>query len=106
VTSLGAEGSPPSRSTVIGEILRYLVEHPDAKDTIDGILRWWIPKGRAEHKKEDVEHAINELVAKGWIVKRETTPSHAVYGVDQHQLEQIGNFLTSETIGNPREENR
>lgn len=106
VASVPTEGSPRGRSPMIHEILRYLIEHPDAKDTIDGILRWWIPQGHAERKKEDVEHAINELVAKGWIVKRETTPSHTVYGVDKHQLEQVRNFLASETIGNACDENR
>ena len=89
---MAEEGSPYSRSMVIGEILRYLVEHPDAKDTIEGILRWWFPKGGLE-REQDVQHAIDELVSKGWVVKRGTTPSQAVYGMDKNHLEDIKNFL-------------
>jgi hypothetical protein len=32
---------------VIRHILQYLIDHPDAKDTTQGILRWWLVGGIA-----------------------------------------------------------
>ncbi len=99
------EGSAQGRSVVIAEILRYLIEHPDAKDTIEGITRWWIPPQRprgGEWKREVVQGAMDELVARGWIVRRETTPSHVVYGLDKQHLTTIANSVRSESADDLR----
>jgi hypothetical protein len=83
----------------MNEILRYLVQHPDAKDTIDGIARWWLPPDHQGWKREQVQHAIEELVARGWIIRRETTPSHVVYGLDKEHLITITNVLRKRSGG-------
>jgi hypothetical protein len=83
------------------EILRYLIAHPDAKDTVDGIARWWIaPPGddapRRGWTRDVVQEAIDELVARGWVVRRETTPSHVVYGLDRQHLNAITRVIEGE----------
>ena len=91
------EGSARSRASVIAEILRYLVAHPDAKDTVDGIARWWIARPREAWRPDLVQDAIDDLVARGFVVRRETTPSHVVYGLDKQHLETITNIVRSES---------
>jgi hypothetical protein len=95
------EGSLHARSSVVTQILRYLVAHPDAKDTVDGIARWWITPGgqdpdRREWNRRVVQEAIDELVARGWVVRRATTPSHVVYGLDKQHLGVITRVITGE----------
>lgn len=75
------------------EILSYLVEHPDAKDTIEGIMKWWLSKGNTEREKDEIQEAIDFLVAKGWLVMREIADSKKIYGVEMVRMEQIGRFL-------------
>jgi hypothetical protein len=90
---------------VIREILRYLIDHPDAKDTIQGILQWWLPGGLVIWEEEDVREALELLVAKGWLTQRQTTPSQKIYGMHTEKLEEIKAFLRGlehETDG-PRE---
>jgi hypothetical protein len=78
---------------VIRHILHYLIEHPDAKDTIQGILRWWLP-GSIEHWAEAVvQEALDVLVAKGWMTRRQTISSQQLYGVNREKLEEITTFL-------------
>ena len=54
--------TPPS-----AEILRYLRTHPQAADTVDGIVMWWLPRQRYEEAVDRVQHAVDDLVARGWV---------------------------------------
>ena len=78
---------------VVLHILHYLTEHPDAKDTIQGILRWWLPKYPVEHRKEEVREAVDVLVARGWVIKRQLTSPRSIYGMNKDKLEEIKAFL-------------
>ena len=78
---------------LVHEILGYLIEHPDAKDVPEGILKWWLPEGQAEWGKEDVQKALDSLTSKGWLTERKATPSKKFYGINKDQLEEIREFL-------------
>ena len=86
------EAQPKSDTRVSREILRYLVEHPDAKDTIEGILKWWLPDGH-RWGSVDVQKALDLLTSKGWLTKRETIPSKEIYGINRNRLADIERFL-------------
>ena len=74
-------------------ILQYLVEHPDAKDTIEGILKWWLPARHRGWLNEEVQGALDFVTSKGWLTKRETTPSKTIYGANKDRFDEIQNFL-------------
>jgi hypothetical protein len=78
---------------VIRHILQYLIDHPDAKDTTQGILRWWLVGGLAVWNEAAVQGALDALVARGWLTQRQTTSSQHLYGVDREKLEEIKVFL-------------
>jgi hypothetical protein len=44
------------------EVLAYLVEHPQAQDTIEGIVRWWLSEQTIRYGVADVEVALSGLV--------------------------------------------
>jgi hypothetical protein len=78
---------------VVRHILHYLITYPNAKDTIQGILHWWLPGGIGAWEEAVVQDALDMLVARGWLTQRQTTPSRALYGVDKAQLGEIQTFL-------------
>jgi hypothetical protein len=56
--------------TVAEEIVRYLLAHPDAADTVEGAARWWL--GR-EPSDVAVERGMLLLVGQG-LVERHLLP--------------------------------
>jgi hypothetical protein len=88
---------------VIQHILRYLIEYPEAKDTTNGILRWWFPRGGVDRvEEEEVQEALDTLVARGWLTQRQTITSQKLYGMNKEKLEEIKLFLRA--LGRATEE--
>jgi hypothetical protein len=53
------------------EILAYLVQHPRAQDTFEGILEWWVLERYIERQRLAVEGAMEELVGSGLVLAQE-----------------------------------
>lgn len=51
-------------------ILRYLQSNPNAADSLDGIMNWWLPKlGYERVDSEIVLQALEQLTAEGVVRK-------------------------------------
>lgn len=74
-------------------ILEYLVRHPEAKDTRDGVINWWIAKPCPDERLAD--QALDALVTEGWILKRDTT-SQAIYSLNHARMQEIRKFLADD----------
>ena len=60
-------------------ILAYLVENPDAGDTLDGIVEWWLLNQRIRFETQSVSQALAKLVADGLIVEQRGPDSRVIY---------------------------
>jgi hypothetical protein len=60
-------------------ILNYLVEHPDAGDTLDGIVEWWLLNQKIRFETRIVSQAVAELVAQGLIVEQKGPDARTIY---------------------------
>jgi len=74
-------------------ILGYLIERPDAKDTIEGIRNWWLPRDFVNRDKVTVQEALDFLVSRGWVTERARISTGKIYGLNKDCLKQIQNFL-------------
>jgi hypothetical protein len=86
------EGSLRQRRAVIHAVLRYLVSNPEAKDTIEGIRKWWLPEGYREQPQDELEETLQFLVSKNWLTGR-VVSEQKVYGLNKDCLKQIENYL-------------
>ena len=57
------------RARLRGAILGYLRAHPQAADTVTGIVEWWLPRHFPAEAVERVQKAVDQLVAQGWVEK-------------------------------------
>jgi len=46
---------------IVYQILAYLTEHPQAQDTLEGILEWWLPEEQSKSRTGQVKEALGVL---------------------------------------------
>jgi hypothetical protein len=56
------------------EIQRYLLGHPDAADTVEGIRTWWLARQRLKESLILKQRALDLLEYRGVIAKRKIGP--------------------------------
>ena len=62
------------------EVMSYLAQHPEAKDTAAGIMLWWLPAGI--RRSSDLMQALEELLQAGGITSS-SFGGTTVYGLDR-----------------------
>jgi len=75
------------------ELLTYCVEHPDGKDTVEGIRRWWFPGEESTWGVDEVRNALESLTKRQWLISRTIRQSEEIYGLNKEKLKEIKNFL-------------
>lgn len=74
-------------------ILRHLVEHPDAKDTLEGIVQWWGDPAHRTARAEVVRRSLDELTQRGWISVRMGGAGICFYGLNKDRLDEVKRYL-------------
>ncbi len=75
------------------EILAYLIDHPEAQDTLDGVVQWWLLEQEIKYQIDKVKEALVELVGKGLVLERQDGRMRNHYGVNPHKVEEIRAML-------------
>jgi len=63
------------------EILDYLARQPEAQDTIDGILHWWVLDSCIRKWGPKISKAVAELVEQGFLVEKPSPDGRIFYRV-------------------------
>lgn len=75
------------------QILAYLVEHPEAQDTVEGIVEWWLLERAIKFQENQITKAISELVAKGLVIEHKGRDSQTHYQINQSKYEEIQKLI-------------
>jgi hypothetical protein len=62
-------------------IRQYLVKHPDAADTVEGVVNWWLVRQRYENTVKMVGQALELLVKQGELTKIQHRGSPPIYKI-------------------------
>jgi hypothetical protein len=80
-------GQVPSKiSDIAAEIRRYLVDHPNATDSLDGVQRWWLARSAVEAPSLSVQQALDLLIHEGSLLKKVLPDGTAVYAGNRRGL--------------------
>lgn len=61
------------------QIESYLLRHPDATDTLEGITKWWLTRQRFEEATTLVQKALDDLLSRGSIVQSTSADKQCLY---------------------------
>lgn len=79
------------------EVLAYLVEHPEAGDTLKGIVDWWLLERKIIFQTARVKSALEQLVAEDFVFKYQGRDSNTHYRINQSKYEEIQGLLKQRT---------
>jgi len=75
------------------KILAYLMANPDAKDTLEGILDWWLLQQDLQRNIALVRKALDELLDKKFLLEHKGTDKQKYYQVNREKLHEIATLI-------------
>jgi hypothetical protein len=75
------------------KILRYLEQHPDAADTLEGIVEWWVPKQSIYEEERVVQQALDQMVKQKLILTTESSSARKHYRLNTECLDEIRRII-------------
>lgn len=74
-------------------VLAYLVEHPDAQDTIEGIIEWWLVEQEIKHQTTAVTEVLAELVNERLMLEHQDIDGRSHYRINRRKKREIRALL-------------
>jgi hypothetical protein len=84
-----------SKSEFALEILAYLAGHPDAQDTLDGIVEWWLLEQKIGQQIARVKEALTWLVKEELILAFQGKDAKTHYCINKHKIGKIQALIES-----------
>ncbi|UCF94907.1 MAG: hypothetical protein JSW39_12395 [Desulfobacterales bacterium] len=81
------------KSEVARQILAYLADHPDARDTLEGIVHWWLLESQIKYQIFLVREAIQELVDRELLLEEVLPGSEPGYRINATKQDEIRKFF-------------
>ena len=78
-------------------ILGYLCSHPDAKDTAEGIGRWWLRGEGIDADTDVVRGSLAYLVKRGWLMATGNSAGLILYGLNKDRQYALRQFLKNQS---------
>ena len=83
--------------TISYEILAYLDKHPDAQDTLEGIVDWWLLEQHIERQIEGVREALGGLVAQRLVLESKGKNSRIHYRLNRRRAKAIRTLINKQS---------
>lgn len=81
------------KEQLANEILQYLIDHPNAQDTLNGIVSWWLLERTIRHRTTLVKEVLDRLVADGLVIATQGIDSQTHYKINRRRQKKIISLL-------------
>lgn len=80
-------------SEVALKILRYLDQNPNAADTVEGILEWWLPKQSIYEEEKVLKSTLDEMVKQNLILASRASDARRHYRLNTERIQEIRRMI-------------
>jgi hypothetical protein len=89
-----SDESSDDSALLIRDILIHVIKHPEAKDTAEGIHKFWLSAQTAHQSRDKVREALKYLSEqKHWLTQKNAGAAVTLYGLDKDHIDEIKEFL-------------
>jgi hypothetical protein len=81
------------------EILQYLIDHPKAQDTLEGIVQWWLSEGTIK-RQAFVKEALSVLVTDRLVLACKGKDNQTRYKINGRRNAKIISLLRGRYLNN------
>ena len=75
------------------QVLGYLLRHPEAQDTVEGIAEWWLLERRVEQALMIVTEVLTDLVSKEFLMATRAEDGRVYYRLNRTREREIRSQL-------------
>lgn len=75
------------------DVLTYLVQHPEAQDTLEGIAEWWLLERRILDTVGNLETVLDDLVKRGFLLATQPAEGRCRYRLNREREREIRGHL-------------
>lgn len=75
------------------KILRYLDQNPNAADTVEGILEWWLPNQSIYEEEKVVKRTLDEMVKRNLILATPSSDARRHYRLNTERIQEIRRMI-------------
>ncbi len=82
-------GDETIESETARDLLGYLIDNPEAQDTLEGIVEWWLLDRRLQSSIAQAKEALDQMIVKGLIIERQGADSRVRYSINGERRHDI-----------------
>jgi hypothetical protein len=75
------------------KILAYLMDNPNARDTLEGIVDWWLLQQDIKRNVALIRKTVDGLLHKGLLLERQGNDRTKYYQVNRKRLPEISALI-------------
>src|SRR5262245_45560687 len=87
------ESGHSERHELADEVLHYLVRHPEAQDTVEGIAEWWLLERRVTTVVAEVGAVLCDLVGRNLLIAQRSGDGRTYYKLNREKERQVRRSL-------------
>lgn len=87
------EGLTKREEVIACRILKYLMRHPHATDTAEGLTRWWLLEEEIHERVSEVSQGLSFLVEQGFLLENKRPEAAPLYRLNPNRQHEIRKAL-------------
>lgn len=92
---MGSKIINPTTKLIEHDLLSYLLEHPRANDTVEGIVEWWLLKQEVQRRTAMVKEVLRDLVQKGFVIETPKKDGRLHYRLNPSKRKEVQRAVAS-----------